>query len=210
MYMNIEIEEIQHLFAQSRFNEALDKCNELLKEDPNNLEILITKARILAIPAPEVSNPNLAMNLLKKAIKTNPIHAELHEALGDVYNLGTGDYELAIEEYKKAIELNPEKAQLYYALASLYQHPGVHISNEEVLAYLQKAINLNPCNWELRRELGTRLWESGNLEKAEREYENALKCKPLPDDSSKKQIELWLDKVKDGIVFKKGYRVVIS
>ncbi len=208
--MKIGIEEVQHLFAQDRFRDALDRCNELLREAPDNSGILITKARILAIPAPEVSNPDLAVSLLKNALERNPNCAELHEALGDVYDLGMGDYALSFEEYKKAIELNPEKARVYYALASLYQHPGVHMSNEEALAYLQKAVILDANNWEIRRELGTRWWECGNLEEARREYESALQCNPPPDDLSRERIEGWLEKVQGGVAFEYGYRVVLK
>lgn len=208
--MKTGIEEIQYLFTQDRFREALDKCDELLRQNPNNLDILITKTRILAIPIPEVSDPDIAVSLLKKALTEKPNNAELHEALGDVYSLGEGDYALAIEEYKKSIELNPKKARVYCALAGLYQHPRVSMSNEEALAYLQKAITLDPHNWEIRRDLGILWWENGNLEKARQEYEVALQCKPPPDDLSMKQIERWLEKVKSKVAFKVGYRVVIS
>lgn len=204
------INEIRFLFIQGRFHEALNKCDEILREDTDNVDVIIMKAQILAIPDPEISDPSIAINILKNALTIKPNCAELHEALGNVYELGIGNYVKAAKEYKKTIQLNPKKSKTLYTLAALYQHPGVQMSNEEALAYLQKAITLEPCNWEIRRELGTRWWESGNREKAKSEYEAALKCIPPPDDLSRKQIEDWLKKVEKNIVFKDGYREVIS
>lgn len=208
--MKTGIEGIKELYAKGDFLGAVDKCKKILEEDPDNFEILIMMTSILSIPVPEVNNENLAINLLETAIKKHPENADLHRALGDVHNHGTGDYEVAVEEYKKAIELNQNDWYSYYLLAGLYKYPGVELSAEEAIRLLKKAISINPNDWQTRRELGTLLWKIGSLEDAKREYKAALECEPPPDYYSREQLKGFLQKLEKGVSYESGYLIKIE
>ena len=196
---------IRSLINQDKFQEALNVCDEILRVNPNDSTVIILKAQILAMPIPEISNPTLSAKLLIDFLKKDSFNADMHEALGQTYEHGLGDYHLAMEEYKKTIELEPKRAGAYYALADLYQHPGVLMTTKESLEYLKKAVFYAPSSWEIRRSLGTRLWESENYDKAILEFETALKCVPGPDEYSSNQIKEWIKRLQDRVSYKDGY-----
>jgi Flp pilus assembly protein TadD len=208
--VNDRLHEAKALLSQGRYHEALERCDEILRESPREMDSLTLKARILSYPVPGISNPKMAAGLLKNALAGEPDSATLHEALGDVYRDGMGDYVRAKAEYSKSIELDPSNARAYYAVASLYQHPGVQMTTLDAIAFLQNGVRLEPNNWETRRDLATRLWEAGEVHSAEQEYEVALGCRPGPDARSRDQITSWLEKLREGATFSKGYRAVIS
>jgi Flp pilus assembly protein TadD len=204
------LREAKTLLSQGRYREALERCDEVLRESPREADSLALKAQILSYPVPGISNPQMAAGLLESALAREPDSAKLHEALGDVYRDGLGDYARAEAEYSKSIGLDPRNAGVYYAIASLYQHPGVEMTTLDAIAFLRNAVRLEPSNWETRRDLATRLWEAGEVQGAEQEYEVALGCRPGPDARSRDQITIWLEKLREGTAFSKGYRPVIS
>lgn len=107
-----------------------------------------------------------ALKYLNTAIEQKPDEAQLHHALGAVYESGFKDYAKAEESFKKAIELDPEYAQALSAIGRIYYNQAVNKLGEanmindskkyqeelavakdlfkQALPYYQKAHNLKP------------------------------------------------------------------
>ena len=128
----------------------------------------------LAVQNHNKNNLQVAENLYKEILKTNPNHVSTHNNLGLVFQK-LGELQKAISCYQKAIEIQPN-----YAIA----HNNLGIALKELRDYkkaigcYEKAIQINPNYGDAYNNLGVAFKELGELQKAIACYEKALKLKP--------------------------------
>ncbi len=123
-------------YAYSRkeqFDKAISELEIARDLFPNNADINAGLGMILNA----AGKPEEAINVLKNAMRLNPIPPGWYIGwLGDAYRL-TGQYEKAVHEYKKAIQLQPDDMFSHVNLALCYVKLGrkadVHAEAAEVL-----------------------------------------------------------------------------
>lgn len=108
---------IGYAYSQKgRFDKALSELEIARNLSPNNAEINAGLGKILN----DAGRPEEAINLLKNAIRLNPIPPGYYISwLGHAYLL-TGQYEKAVHEYKNAIQLQPDDMFSHLNLALCY------------------------------------------------------------------------------------------
>ena len=106
-----------------------------------------------------------------RAIEIDPYLTDARNNLGAVYD-ATGRKDLAEQEFKKVLEdqtyASPEK--VYLNLGLLYGSQG---REEDAIASLRKAVEINPKFWRGHYELAGALDKAGKFDEAAREYEVA-------------------------------------
>ena len=125
---------IGYAYSQKgQFDKAISELEIARDLFPNNAEINAGLGLILNA----AGKPEEAINVLKNAMRLNPIPPGWYLGrLGDAYRL-TGQYEKAVHEYKKAIQLQPNDMFSHLNLALCYvkleQEADAHAEAAEVL-----------------------------------------------------------------------------
>ena len=128
----------------------------------------------LAVQNHNKNNLQVAENLYKEILKTNPNHVSTHNNLGLVFQK-LGELQKARSSYQKAIEIQPN-----YAIA----HNNLGIALKELRDYkkaigcYEKAIQINPNYVGAHNNLGILLGELGEYKKAIGCYEKAIQINP--------------------------------
>ena len=118
---------------KGQFDKAISELEIARDLFPNNAEINAGLGMVLNA----ADKPEEAINVLKNAIRLNPIPPGWYlSSLGDAYRL-KGRYEKAVHEYKKAIQLQPNDMFSHLNLALCYvklkQETDAHAEAAEVL-----------------------------------------------------------------------------
>ena len=118
---------------KGQFDKAISEVEIARDLFPNNAEINAGLGMILNT----AGKPEEAINVLKNAMRLNPIPTGWYLGrLGDAYRL-TGQYEKAVHEYKKAIQLQPDDMFSHLNLALYYvkleREADAHAEAAEVL-----------------------------------------------------------------------------
>jgi tetratricopeptide (TPR) repeat protein len=111
---------------------------------------------------------------LTKAVTLRPRLAEAWFELGGVH-LGTGKFDLALQDYNRARQLDPQNAT-YCAFA------GKALSNlnrrVEAVQIYQQAIQMQPDLWQAHFGMGNELAAASNFSGAENEYAQVIQARP--------------------------------
>ena len=127
----------------------------------------------LAVKNHKKNNFQIAENLYKEALKTNPNHFE------SIYYLGTllaqtKRFNLAKPLLHKAIQIQPNYADAHFNLGIVLRELGKH---QKAKSCYEKAIQINPNYAGAHNNLGIVLDELGEYQKAITCYQEALKLK---------------------------------
>ncbi|NPA94933.1 MAG: tetratricopeptide repeat protein [Thermodesulfobacteria bacterium] len=192
------------LLSMGKTDEALAEVDNILKDDPQNAQALLLKARIalakkdaetaiatlrqlvddfpkkteyrlLLAQAHILNNESkLAEDQLKQATRINPKDLGAWISLANL-QLANKDLEGAIDTLSYALKENPQSAKLAYFLAQLYKQANDTRRAEQ---YLKMAIKLKP-NWiEPYQALGTLYAQSPNKEETEAQLKQAVASHP--------------------------------
>jgi tetratricopeptide (TPR) repeat protein len=153
-----------------QFGQAAQLYGEILKLNPNHPDSL----HLLGMVASQARRPELAIDLIEKAIGLNGRVAAYHSNLGSILQ-AQGRLAEAGASYAQALALDPNMAEIHLNLGLLLQTQGK--LNEAVAEY-EAAVALNPALAEAHSNLGNGLQSQGHLEPAIAHYEEALKLKP--------------------------------
>ncbi len=128
-----------------------------------------------------------AITHLNEAIKIHPGYKNPFLLLGNAYNY-LQEYEASIQAYEHALRLDPNYGEAKNNLAITYQQAGRYFGEEKndlakSLAYLQKAYELKPDDYETLRLLGVAHGVAGYAAKAAEYFEKALVVKPGDADA---------------------------
>lgn len=94
--------DLEILFNEKRYPEALSFAKEISKEFPSSFHIKLLHARILK----ELNKLDEAENLLKEEVSNFPDNVNLLLEVGDIYSK-KGEYNLATEYYNKVMFIDP-------------------------------------------------------------------------------------------------------
>lgn len=130
------LEEIQSLLDNGQINEAEDKSRKLFEENKDNLEVLITLARVLVMN----EKTDDALELLKEASEQNPQDYYPPYLMGFIKE-DQKEFDDAIKYYKQALSLKPNSGHLNYRLGFIYDNSEYKKKNEySALSYLRNSI----------------------------------------------------------------------
>ena len=100
----------------------------------------IEEAFALAVQNHKKNNFQVAENLYKKILNTNPNSAGVHNNLGMMYK-ELEEYQKAIGCYEKAIQIDPNYANVYYNLGNILQELR---ELQKAKSCYEKLLNLDP------------------------------------------------------------------
>ena len=128
----------------------------------------------LAIKNHKKNNLQIAENLYKEAIKTNPDHFE------SVYYLGTllaqtKRFDLAKPLLYKATQIQPDFAMAHNNLGNVLKNLGEY---QKAISNFEKAIKLKPNYADIHYNLGNVLQKLGEYKKAISSFEKAIQIQP--------------------------------
>lgn len=182
---------------------ALNYLRAALERDPENADARVNLGRVL-IAAGDLDQ---AAHHLAKALERAPKHADAHNQMGIVLKR-RGRLPAAERHFREAIRLEPDSAealnnlgavmedrgrtdeaiQYYLAAIGAMPEPSAHVNlgrvfvrrgqDEEAVAHLERALELDPESAYAHRELGRILLRRGNLRGARGHFEAAVRVRP--------------------------------
>jgi Flp pilus assembly protein TadD len=135
----------------------------------------------LSMIAEDEGHHEVAVELLRRALRVAPETAEYHLNLGASYGKLRHDAE-AVAAFESATRLRPEWAQAQFNLGQALANLG---ADARALAALKRAAELKPDNASIQRGLAGALARSGDLPQALDHWERAVALAP----TSENQIE---------------------
>jgi len=153
-----------------RLAEAEAIYRQVLARFPDHADAL----HLLGILATQTGRPDVAIELIGRAITVNPTVAEYHLNLGEAYRR-SGQWDAAIASLSRSIELRPDDAEPHNTLGvtlALAGRPG------DAVAVYHRAIELKPDHAWAHTNLGNALNAQGRLAAAVDAYQRALALDP--------------------------------
>ncbi len=196
---------INNLIDNEEYDSAEKGLKEIISEDEENPRFLTTLAKLYetterieeAIPLykkasdydPEngryyflignlynrINKPDDAATFYKKTLQFNERHFLAHYNLGRYYTL-KGKYEKAILEYETALKLRPGHAFSLNNLAFIYSEKLK--DKGKGLEYLKEAVKAEPNTAFIRKNYAGALLDSGDRDKAEKQFLEAIRLEP--------------------------------
>ncbi|MEK6879659.1 MAG: tetratricopeptide repeat protein [Nanoarchaeota archaeon] len=162
---------------EGRINEAEIIYREILNKNPNNSEAL----HLLGLIAHQTGDSANAINLINKAIKSNPNIAIYYNNLGMIYDTLKKEEE-STKNFNEALEVDPNHLNAHLAHYNL----GVSLMNNgkilEALEHYDKAVKLNKNFFDASWNKSLILLLLGRFKEGWIDYESRFK-KKNPSDS---------------------------
>jgi TolB-like protein/Flp pilus assembly protein TadD len=159
---------------------SIEQFRKAIEKDPKNAAAYVglgdaygLLGQMASLPSAEVASQQ--REAAQKALEIDETLAEGHIALGNVKRGIDWDWEGAEREYKRAIELNPNSAdaRLWYS-----QLLGLIGRNEEALAQIMRARELDPLNPFIAANVLWRLYYLGRYDEAIADSQKLLEVYP--------------------------------
>lgn len=201
-------------FFLMHYFEEKGMMEEMKKEDLRQMEIY--PARYMALQARDYYDrgmPDMALDILSKAVKLDSLSSDIHYHFGKTYFL-LGRLDSAEIEYKKALRLKPENIVAYIDLAQIYirqqlwdkaldqyhmvmklgiEDPlvydnvgNIYLSQnrpDQAIKYFRKAIKLKGDLVSARYRLAITLSNTGRADEAIEELEKTIEFNPSLADA---------------------------
>jgi tetratricopeptide (TPR) repeat protein len=118
--------------------------NNILKEDPENINTLILKGKIYII----LGEFKLAIDTFEKALEYSPNNAFVHYRLGQLLWRYGSDIEVVLYHFKKAMHLRPEEATYVASYAEALSLTG-NMSDAITYARISTILSPNTMDYQL-------------------------------------------------------------
>ena len=129
----------------------------------------------LAVQNQQKNNLQVAENLYKETLKTNPNHVDAHNNLGIIFK-ELGELQKAVDCYQKVIQIQPEDAYAHYNLGLVFKELG---ELQKAVDCFQKVIQIQPDRVDdAHVGLGLVFKELEEYQKAKSCYEKAIQINP--------------------------------
>ncbi|MDO3386071.1 tetratricopeptide repeat protein [Gilvimarinus sp. SDUM040013] len=160
----------QRLIEAERPDEALKVLNEPLTAEPQNSDLLYSRAMLHE----QLGNHELAEQDLRTIVEYDPNNATALNALGYILTENTERYSEAYELIKQALELQPDDPATIDSLGWVHYRLG---NLEIAIRYLRKAIHIYPDH-EIAAHLGEALWVNSQRDEAKSIWSQGLELHP--------------------------------
>lgn len=114
-HLLVMIDEARYSEGQGQIEQAIQKYEEVLKQDPDNKMALFPAGLIYA----NTGKPEKAVDIFKRLVELDPQNYDSKNSLGLTYDF-LGMPEKAIKEYKEALQINPKVAYIHFNLGNAY------------------------------------------------------------------------------------------
>jgi Flp pilus assembly protein TadD len=153
------------LEARGESELAMDQLETARNAAPDDVSLVVE----LAQAQTALRRFDAAERELRRALKLNPAHAGIHQALG-VISLRRGLYAQAEQELRRSLELDPDAGA-----AHLYRAEALNQLNrvDEALAMLERALQLDPANGRILYLMGILYDKKGRPQEAGAMYRRA-------------------------------------
>lgn len=158
------------LYLSGDFEEAKQKCEEILTKTPDDINSL----ELLSLIEQENGNHTKAGELLDKAIKLNPTNQANYLLRGISY-FQSGDYENAENYLKESLKHDRSDFRTFYNLGQVMVQRSKF---RESVFYYTKAIDLNPTEGILYQSRAISYEDIGEFDKAIEDYTKAIDLQP--------------------------------
>jgi tetratricopeptide (TPR) repeat protein len=149
---------------------------QVLTRDAGNADAL----HLLGVVTHQKGRPDLAIDLIRRAIAINPLEASFHANLGVAFKeLGRQDEAIAC--YRTAIRLRPEQPEAHNSLGNALAGSG---RLDEALVSYRTAIALRPDYAEAHYNLGITYKEQGRAEDSVACYRKAIALRPAYQEAN--------------------------
>ena len=159
--------------------DTLDVCHAMANAQYPTSRDIRTLLKLYNTPL-HTPQHEIAIEILKKELQTNPRHARSHYLLGAVY-FDKGDIALAIANFQNCLGIDPNFEPAMEKLIQAYEKTG---QKTQAIRLIEKRI-LNQRGSQLLREssdsynvLGTLYYRQGDVDQAIQAFENALERSP--------------------------------
>ncbi len=165
---NLKIKQARQLASESNYLMALDILNELEIYEPNDPEILMTRANIFSM----MMEFKKAISELKKTIELVDADEleEIYSSIAFEYE-NLGQYKQALEFLKKALTINPSSDALLYEIGMCYE---VDKKLDKSITFFNQYLNDHPHSIAAWFNLGLSYHHSEQYEKAIDAFEYVL------------------------------------
>lgn len=120
-FSNDGYDAIHSLIRDSRYNEALNLIDEILRENEGDYDAIKYKALVFI----EKGDCESAINLLTELEAINQVDPNVFQLRGQCW-FKTGKYQLALKDLNKAIEIDPSSSKTLYFRALCFEKIGQH------------------------------------------------------------------------------------
>ena len=119
------------------------------------------------------SQHDVAINVLKKQLETNPTSARTHYLLGTIYD-DKGETELAVASFKNCLEINPDFDPAREMLLQLYQRVGL---SQEAVDLLEETLQQMPSSNDYNT-IGVMYYRTREIDQSIAAFRKSLEMNP--------------------------------
>jgi len=160
----------KEIFAQNKFKETINICNDILAKDSNSIDALKLISKSF-LATNKIEDARLFLN---RALKLRPKDFEAINILGDTY-MKTGNINDAKSFYQKSIEINANYAPALTSLGIIKIKEG---NEKEGISLQLKATQSDPNFSPAWGNIANTYFNLGNLEKGEEYIRKYIDLKP--------------------------------
>ena len=133
------------------------------------------RATLLKVYSTPQNTPqhDVAINILKKQLETNPTHTRTHYLLGTIYD-DKGDTELAVASFKACLEINPDFGPAREILLQVYQRVGL---SQHAVDLLEETLKQMPSSNDYNT-IGVMYYRTGEIDQAIAAFRKSLEMNP--------------------------------
>ncbi len=173
IFQDTDLHEADALRGAGKLLEAISLYKKYLSENSSSSYLSYAQRR-LATTLADLGQPELALHELESYVARHQNDADARYYLGRLYR-EEGNLREATDEFKAAVDLDPFNGIYATELGSCLLSLG---GETEALTWLQKALELKPCNGNARLNLAFYYYKKKDLERSAEEFSNALLVRP--------------------------------
>jgi len=168
------LERARQSWEQKNFQAAYELYEQLLRDAPNDAEILREYARAKYV---EYEDLEQVTQLFERAVAADPNGSgSALLCLARLYSWGYGKgYNAALGVYQRVLELDPDNVDAYIGIGMLHRKPSSPVTRKERIEAFRMAAQIAPQRADVHKNLGMALIEDGDQENARKELEIAEK-----------------------------------
>ena len=133
------------------------------------------RATLLKVYSTPQNTPqhDVAINILKKQLETNPTNARTHYLLGTIYD-DKGETELAVASFKNCLEINPDFDPARETLLQVYQRVGL---SQQAVDLLEETLKQMPSSNDYNT-IGVMYYRTGEIDQSITAFRKSLEMNP--------------------------------